>query len=1172
MFLPGWIFSGSRRRKSAPTPRRRTARPCLEELEERVVPTLNGNQLFPLDNPWNQKITNAPVSANSAAIIQHIIDRAGVGTNPHFHPDFGNPVMDQALYGIPVNIVSAGQTPLNVIIDPTNGYPGESDQVPVPIPANAVIEGDAWNGPGSPTNRGDSHLIVYDQSANKVYELYFAVRPNELTWPSYDTNPGPPHTTGQWGAYGEAVWDLNNNTFRTLGFTSADAAGLPILPGLARPDEALPVSQGGQGIITHALRMTVNDTLDQYIFPGSHVASNKTATNLPRMGERFRLKASTVIPSTWPPEDQAIAQAMKDYGLIVADNGSDMYVSGEPSTQWDDNNLNFLKNLRASDFEVVDLTPIVTGISPNSGPTAGGTVVTITGQNFSGAAGNLHVFFGTTAATSFTINSDTQITATAPAGSGTVDVTVQSGSSKKDANSGKTVFWGYGTSAKVSADQFIYSNPTSPPAAPTNLSAASGNGQVTLTWTASSGATSYNIYRATTSGGEGSTPIVTGVTNASYTNTGLTNGTTYFFQVTAVNSAGESGKSNEASATPQLTIPSAPTNLNATAGNGQVSLTWTASSGAKSYNLYRATSSGGEGNTPLVTGLTGTSYTNTGLTNGTTYFYQLTAVNTAGESGKSNEASATPQVPAPPAPTGLSATAGNGQVSLTWTAATGATSYNIYRATSSGGEGNTPIVTGVTTTSYTNTGLTNGTTYYYQVTAVNAGGQSGKSNEAAAKPQSPGQLQFSASAYTVAEVAGTVTIKITRTGGSLGAVSVHYATSPGAAIPGKDYNSASGTLNFAAGQTSATFSIVILKDPTPDGSETINLTLSGPTGGATLGSPASAVLTIVEKPQVAFVLGQDSQIYEQKFDTAGNSASGYILTQPGQVRSFEVGSDASFDPLLFVLGMDYQVYEQVFDNTGNSVGGYALTQPAQVQSFTVGHDANNHPELFAFGLDHQVYAQKFDAFGHSISSYFLTAAGQVQSISVGNDASGNPLLFALGQDSQVYEVKFDAAGNPTTSYFLTQAGQVRSISVGHDANNHPELFTQGLDNQVYAQQFDAAGNSTSGYFLVAAGAVQSISVSNDASGNPLLFALAMDNQVYEVKFGSNGYPATEYFLTQAGAVRTLRQSHDASNHPELFVTGLDNQLYAQQFDAAGNSVSGYFLTQPGQIRTYRVTS
>src|SRR6266508_3002075 len=180
-----------------------------------------------------------------------------------------------------------------------------------------------------------------------------------------------------------------------------------------------------------------------------------------------------------------------------------------------------------------------------------------------------------------------------------------------------------------------------PPPAPTSLVATPGNAQVSLSWNASTGATSYNVKRSTTSGGPYTT-IATGVTATNFTNTQLVNGTTYFFVVTAVNSAGESGNSNQASATPQLSVPPAPTNLVATPGDGQVSLSWNASSGATSYNVKRSTTSGGPYST-VASGVTSTSFTNTGLTNGTTYFFVVSAVNSAGESGNSNQASATPQ-------------------------------------------------------------------------------------------------------------------------------------------------------------------------------------------------------------------------------------------------------------------------------------------------------------------------------------------------------------------------------------------------------------------------------------------------------------------------------------------------------------------------------------------------
>jgi hypothetical protein len=180
------------------------------------------------------------------------------------------------------------------------------------------------------------------------------------------------------------------------------------------------------------------------------------------------------------------------------------------------------------------------------------------------------------------------------------------------------------------------------PGVPANLTAAAGNTQISLSWSASSGAVTYSVYRGTTAGGESATAIASGITTTSYVNTGLTNGTTYFFKVAAVNSLGTSGMSNEASATPIQSAPVAPTGLTAGSGNTLISLTWTASGGAASYNVYRGTSAGGESATAIATGITTTSYTNTGLANGTTYFYKVAAVNSSGTSGMSNEASATP--------------------------------------------------------------------------------------------------------------------------------------------------------------------------------------------------------------------------------------------------------------------------------------------------------------------------------------------------------------------------------------------------------------------------------------------------------------------------------------------------------------------------------------------------
>ncbi|WP_239618031.1 lytic polysaccharide monooxygenase [Cohnella mopanensis] len=276
---------------------------------------------------------------------------------------------------------------------------------------------------------------------------------------------------------------------------------------------------------------------------------------------------------------------------------------------------------------------------------------------------------------------------------------------------------------------------TTIPAAPTGLTATAGNAQVALSWTASAGATSYTVKRATTSGGP-YTNVATGVTATSYTNTGLTNGTAYYYVVSASNSAGSSANSAQVSATPTAgtTIPAAPAGLTATAGNAQVSLSWTASAGATSYTVKRATTAGGP-YTNVATGVTATSYTNTGLTNGTIYYYVVSASNTAGESANSAQASATPiaGTTIPAAPAGLTVTTGNAQVSLSWTASAGATSYTVKRATTTGGP-YTNVASGVTATSYTNTGLTNGTVYYYVVSASNTAGESANSSQASATP------------------------------------------------------------------------------------------------------------------------------------------------------------------------------------------------------------------------------------------------------------------------------------------------------------------------------------------------------------------------------------------------------------------------------------------------------
>lgn len=206
-------------------------------------------------------------------------------------------------------------------------YGDESDPGPYPIPLNAPIE-------GGPNRDGDRHVVVVDKDNQYLYELYNA----------HPTDDG-------WRASNGAKWDLKSNALRTKYWTSADAAGLPIFPGLARYDEA------SAGEINHALRFTVRQTQKGFIAPATHYASSSTDTNLPPMGLRLRLRDDFDI-SGYSPTNQAILRAMKKYGMIVADNGSDLYVSGAPDPKWDDDDLRKLSKLKGSDFEVVDTGPI----------------------------------------------------------------------------------------------------------------------------------------------------------------------------------------------------------------------------------------------------------------------------------------------------------------------------------------------------------------------------------------------------------------------------------------------------------------------------------------------------------------------------------------------------------------------------------------------------------------------------------------------------------------------------------------------------------------------------------------------------------------------------------------------------------------------------------------------
>lgn len=292
--------------------------------------SLNGAIPFPADNAWNTDISGMPVDPNSDALI------ASMGLTRGLHPDFGAGLWQGAPIGIPYVVVSSAQPDVAITF---TAYGDESDPGPYPVPADAPIEGQKADGSAF---GGDRHVLVIDRDANRLYEMGNAY----------------PQANGGWQASGGALFHLDSNIVRPggqPGWTSADAAGLPIFPGLVRYDEA------ASGVIRHALRFTVSSTRRAYVPPATHWASSNTSADLPPMGMRVRLKSSFVIPDGFSIESKAILQAMKTYGMLVADNGSNWYVSGAPDARWNNDLLvSELGSVKGSNFEVVRMDGLVT--------------------------------------------------------------------------------------------------------------------------------------------------------------------------------------------------------------------------------------------------------------------------------------------------------------------------------------------------------------------------------------------------------------------------------------------------------------------------------------------------------------------------------------------------------------------------------------------------------------------------------------------------------------------------------------------------------------------------------------------------------------------------------------------------------------------------------------------
>ncbi|MFB3920662.1 MAG: hypothetical protein ACE145_03020 [Terriglobia bacterium] len=351
---------------------------------------LNGFVPFPASNLWNTDISAAPVDPNSNNYINYI------GATVTLHPDFGSGTYHNQSLGIPYQIVAGTQTKVPIIY---GAYPDESDPGPMPIPSNALIEG--YPKPGN----GDRHVLVLEKDGCWLYELYKAY----------------PQKNGSWKADSSTVWDMTINEQRPYTWTSADAAGLPVFVGLARYDEV------ARGAINHALRFTVPNSQRAFVLPATHWASSTTDPNAPPMGTRLRLKASFDI-SGFPADDQVILTALKKYGMILADNGSAIFISGAPDSRWNNNNLNLLKTITAANFEVVQMgtiytpanvptgpSPTITSFTANPMAAAPGTPVTLswstTGQLYNivsptvGAVRGTSVIVAPTATTTYTIYS-----------------------------------------------------------------------------------------------------------------------------------------------------------------------------------------------------------------------------------------------------------------------------------------------------------------------------------------------------------------------------------------------------------------------------------------------------------------------------------------------------------------------------------------------------------------------------------------------------------------------------------------------------------------------------------------------------------------------------------------------------------------------------------------------
>jgi hypothetical protein len=558
-------------------------------------PSIAGCPVFSDNNVWNSPIETLPADPNSQNYIETI------GSDKNLHPDFGSGTWDGGPIGIPYTIVGGSQAKVSVSFD----YADESDPGLYPIPADALIE-------GGPASSGDRHVLIIDKKNCMLYELFAAY----------------PQANGTWQAGSGAIFDLRSNALRPSTWTSADAAGLPILPGLVRYDEV------ASGEIKHAIRFTASQTRNTFIWPARHYASSLTGKQYPPMGQRFRLKATFNI-SGFSSDTQVILRALKKYGMILADNGSSWFISGVPDPRWNNDVLHEISLVSGSEFEAIDESSLM--VNPDSGQTKQTPPVTpssLAAKAISSSGIVLTWKDNSRDEDGFQIYRKEGVCDSANMWS---LIMTKGANITSHTNTGlkPSTTYSYRVRAYNAGANSDYSNCASTktalsgtPKAPTNLTATSVSAsQIRLIWTDNStNEKSFKVYRR-----KGSDPwalfVTKGASVVSHTDnnaSGNTLTTTYSYYVRACNSSGCSPKTNN------VVVPYKPTNLTAAAiSSSRISLTWTDKSsnetGFEIYGKSGACTSTNSWNLIKRTGPNITSYVNTGLSSGPTYSYRTRA-------------------------------------------------------------------------------------------------------------------------------------------------------------------------------------------------------------------------------------------------------------------------------------------------------------------------------------------------------------------------------------------------------------------------------------------------------------------------------------------------------------------------------------------------------------------